>query len=136
MSKWEEEQATRMNWLRSLKPGDWVALPKQSGWSRQTTYDLLEVRRITATQLICASPGSGIERRFDRRAGYEKGVSSRSARLAPVTVEVTDTNELAALRRWFDDLPREFPADKIDLTKLRALKEAFTKIMSSKVDGQ
>ncbi|MBN3839298.1 hypothetical protein [Burkholderia sp. Ac-20349] len=136
MSECEKDQATRMNWLRSLKPGDWAALPEQSGWSRQTTYALLEVQRVTATLVICVAPGSGKERRFDRRAGYEKGASSRSARLTPVTVEVTEANELAELRRWFGSLERTYPAGKIDLPKLRALKEAFTRIMSQKADDQ
>jgi len=115
------ENEKYLNWLRSVSPGQKIAIERNYlGSGRQ--YDVMEVSRITPTMIICKI-NDNYERRFDRKTGNEKGVERRWYVIQPVTKEIVESIEFRRLCSWLSAIK----PDSLGLDALRAIKAIVSK---------
>lgn len=110
-----------LNWLRSIEPGQKIAI-ERNHFGRDREYDVLEVSRITPSMIIC-NINERYDRRFDRKTGKEKGVERRWYEIQPVTNEIIEVIELRKLRTWMGSVK----PDSLGLGALRAIKAIVNK---------
>jgi hypothetical protein len=135
MTPWEEqkqrneaEKAVKLQWLRSLRPGQKVAV-RNSGSAEG--YEIYEVARITPTQIV-VNHNSALEYRYSKKDGERIGGRSSwhfPRGIEPVTPKIMETVELSRMRTWFADLPDS--NKKLSLKTLRALKAAIDPIIAA-----
>lgn len=68
-----EETAAHKAWLKTVKPGDTVAI-RSWGVASRRVYTLVEVKRLTTTQIV-VTRGSGTEHKYRRNDGGAVGQS-------------------------------------------------------------
>lgn len=103
----QRELRERKEWLQSLKTGDAVCL-YHSGWGTPR-YELLNVKRTTATQIICTRiqpQGYVHEVKYRKEGGRQVG-SDDYAAIEPITDKVRVTNRRYFLESWFAGLNRK-----------------------------
>lgn len=116
---WELRRRRHNEWLAAIKVGDKCVVAHQ-----RTGKSVLTVTRMTKTQILAVS-GWGDECRFRRDTGHTVGSGYGS--LLEYTQEVRDELELANLKKWLVELPKE----KFTLEQLRALYVAVKKISAT-----
>lgn len=103
----QRELQERKEWLKSLKDGDSVCLYR-SGWGTPR-YELLSVKRTTATQIICTRiqpQGYTHEVKYRKEDGRQVGSDDYTA-IEPISDRVRTTNRRYFLENWFAGLSRK-----------------------------
>jgi len=117
MIAFEKERADKLNWLRSLKPGDVVA------WLRGnlSTPCALTVHRVTPTQIIVEDGRDPL--RFSRTDGWLRGGRSR---IEPMTKELEEKIERQQLEQWLGNIAyRPSDIQKISTACLREMRGVY-----------
>lgn len=134
MTYWQEreekerkEKEQRMLWLRSLQPGQEFVYGRHSVGAGRA-YDIYEVVRVTATQIVAKSE-YGSEVRFCRKEGHMKGQHRHWTYAEPLTKEIAEKIEFGQLRSWASIFNDRQTLDQLDLLALRELKRAVGRIV-------